>query len=175
VNGIAQCCRWILVYLHGSRSQVNDRYQIRRRMFEILSLLSLWLGTYVGSMIWWKLCISLVCCLIFALYTYILLIFSFIRMQTKTWNWSMTQRSQCCTRLIREKRRASFSATGNWEILCGPWRLVLHTYISLLYYWVLLFFMYHRTIWMKIAYPIRYDYEAAKAPKLVLSVWRSEN
>jgi len=39
------------VYLHGSRGQVNDRYQIRTRMFEILLLLSSRVATYVGSMI----------------------------------------------------------------------------------------------------------------------------
>jgi hypothetical protein len=31
-------------------------------------------------------------------------------------------------------------------------------------------FMYHKAICMTIASPIRFDYEAAKAPKLVLSV-----
>ena len=124
-----------LVYLHGYRSQINDRYQIRTRMFEIFILLSL----RVDSMIW-QLCISHVCCLIFALYTNILLIFSFNRMQTRNSKLSMTQRWQRCAGLIIAQRRASFNATRNWGIPCGPWRLVLHSYISLLYYWVLLFF-----------------------------------
>lgn len=143
-------------------------------MFEITLLLSLRVETYVGSMIW-KLCISHVFCLIFALYTYILLIFSSIRMKTRNWNWCMTQRWKVWKRCIGEKRRASFNTTCNWGVLCGPWRWVLHTNVSLLYYWVLLFIMYHRTIWMKIAYPSRFDFEADKAPELVLSVWWSEN
>jgi len=94
------------VYRHQSRSQVNDWYQIWTRMFEILLSLPLRVGTYVGSMIW-KLCISHVYCLIFALCTYIFLIFSFIRLQTRNWNWSMTWRSWLWTRHIGEKRRAS--------------------------------------------------------------------
>jgi hypothetical protein len=165
------------VYLHRSHSQVNDWYPIWARTFEIVLLLSLGVGTYEGSMIQ-KLCISHVCCLIFALYTYILLIFSFIRMQTGNCKWSMTQRSKFFRALIRDKRRALFSTTWNWRILCGCWRLVLHTYIHTSHCFFIgscYFFMYHRTIWMKRAYPIRFDCEAAMAPKLVLSVWWSEN
>ena len=50
-----------------------------------------------------------------------------------------------------------------------------YVHLTALLLGAVIFFMYHRTIWMKIAYPIRFDYEAAKAPKLVLSVWWSEN
>jgi len=51
-------------------------------MFEIHLLLSFRVGTYLGSIVV-KLCISHVCCLIFAYYIYILLIFSFIRIPKK--------------------------------------------------------------------------------------------
>jgi hypothetical protein len=68
------------------------------------------------------------------------LIFSFIRMPTRNWHCSMKQRSRIWTRHIRGKRRALYIATGKSGILCGPWRLVQHTYIWPLYYWVLLLF-----------------------------------
>jgi len=78
------------------------------------------------------------------------LIFSIIRMPTRNWNCSIKQRSRLSKEHVRQERRTSQIATSNLGILCRPWRLVLHTYIRLLYYGCCYCFMYYRTIWMKI-------------------------
>jgi len=63
-----------------AKSMIDTKYEQECLKFSIL--LSFRVGTNVGSMVV-KLCISHACCLIFAHYTYILLIFSFIRMPKK--------------------------------------------------------------------------------------------